>query len=63
MKYVGWEGFNIGNWTDEIDVRDFIQRNYTPYVGGPEFLEPATKDSLKLWDIIMDYSKKERECS
>ncbi len=61
MKYVGWEGFNIGNWTDEIDVRDFIQRNYTPYVGGPEFLEPATKDSLKLWDIIMDYSKKERE--
>ena len=61
MKYVGWEGFKSGNWAHEIDVRDFIQRNYTPYIGGPEFLAPATADSLKLWDIIMDYSKKERE--
>ena len=61
MKYVGWEGFKSGNWADEIDVRDFIQHNYTPYIGGPEFLAPATADSLKLWDIIMDYAKKERE--
>ncbi len=61
MKYIGWEGFKSGVWTHEINVRDFIQHNYTPYEGSSEFLQPATDASLKLWDIITDYSKKERE--
>ena len=61
MKYIGWEGFKSGVWTHEINVRDFIQHNYTPYEGSSEFLQPATEASLKLWDIICDYSKKERE--
>ncbi len=56
-----WRGFAEGNWVNEIDVRDFIQKNYTPYEGGPEFLEGPTDATLKLWETIMDYSKKERE--
>ena len=34
-----WEGFVPGRWVEEIDVRDFIQKNYTPYYGGGEFLK------------------------
>lgn len=61
MKYEGWKGFKLGNWSDEIDVRDFIQLNYTPYDGDASFLATATEDTLKLWDIVLDYSKKERD--
>ena len=61
MKYEGWKGFKIGKWTEEVDVRDFIQLNYTPYEGDSKFLALATEDTLKLWDIILDYSKKERD--
>ena len=42
MNYEQWYSFKPGAYTHEIDVRDFIQRNYTPYTGGPEFLAPAT---------------------
>ncbi len=38
-----WEGFKQGNWQETIDVRDFIQRNYTPYTGDGSFLKPATE--------------------
>ena len=38
-----WEGFKPGNWQETIDVRDFIQRNYTPYTGDGSFLKPATE--------------------
>ena len=62
MQYKGWEGFVPGKWcNDEINVRDFIQRNYTPYEGDGSFLAPATEATKKLWDIICDLSKKERE--
>ncbi len=62
MQYKGWEGFVPGKWcNDEVDVRDFIQRNYTPYEGDASFLAPATEATKKLWDIVCDLSKKERE--
>ncbi len=39
-----WEGFNTGSWNNNIDVRDFIQKNYVPYEGNEEFLaEPTEK--------------------
>ena len=61
MQYKGWEGFIPGKWNnDEVDVRDFIQRNYTPYEGDASFLAPATEATKKLWDIVLDLSAKER---
>jgi len=60
--FEAWEGFIPGKWSnDEIDVRDFIQRNYTPYEGDDSFLKGPTEDTKKLWDLILEYSKKERE--
>ncbi|MDE5715254.1 MAG: formate C-acetyltransferase [Anaeroplasmataceae bacterium] len=60
--YKGWEGFTLGKWSnDEVDVRDFIQRNYSPYDGDASFLEGPTEATKKLWNIILDLSKKERE--
>ena len=62
MQYKGWEGFVPGKWcNDEVDVRDFIQHNYTPYEGDASFLAPATEATKKLWEIVCDLSKKERE--
>ena len=62
VQYKGWEGFVPGKWcNDEIDVRDFIQHNYTPYEGDSKFLAPATEATKKLWEIVCDLSKKERE--
>ena len=60
--YKGWEGFVLGKWSnDEVNVRDFIQRNYEPYEGDDSFLAGPTEATKKLWDIILDLSKKERE--
>ena len=62
MQYKGWEGFIPGKWCDdEVDVRDFIQHNYTPYEGDSAFLAPATEATKKLWEIVCDLTKKERE--
>ena len=62
MMYEGWKGFVLGKWSkEEVDVRDFIQRNYKPYTGDDSFLEGATSATLKLWDEILELSKKERE--
>ncbi len=61
MMFTQWQGFNLGNWSEEIDVRDFIQRNYIPYHGDGSFLEGPTDDSLALWDEILRLSKEERE--
>ena len=59
--YKGWEGFVPGKWSsDEVNVRDFIQRNYAPYEGDSSFLAPATDATKKLWGIVMDYCAKER---
>ena len=60
--YKGWEGFVPGKWSnDEVDVRDFIQRNYTPYEGDGSFLAGPTQATKDLWKIVMDLSAKERE--
>ena len=60
MQYKGWEGFVPGKWcNDEVDVRDFIQRNYTPYEGDASFLAPATEATKKLWEIVCDLTKQE----
>ncbi len=56
-----WEGFEPGIWTGEIDVRDFIQRNYTPYEGDESFLAGPTKRTTELWDYVMDLLTQERE--
>lgn len=45
-----WEGFKPGQWSEEINVRDFIQKNYHPYYGDESFLENPTKDTTSLWD-------------
>ena len=60
-----WEGFTPGKWSnDEIDVRDFIQKNYTPYEGDEAFLQPATEATKKLWEQICDLTKrKERQAA
>ena len=57
-----WEGFVPGRWNDdEVNVRDFIQRNYTPYEGDGSFLAPATGATKKLWNDIMELSAEERK--
>ena len=56
-----WEGFAGGNWQEEIDVRDFIQRNYTPYEGDGSFLAPATARTQKLLKKLENLLALERE--
>ena len=48
-----WEGFNLGKWSNgSVNVRDFIQRNYTPYDGDGSFLEGPTEATLSLWNQV-----------
>jgi formate C-acetyltransferase len=56
-----WNGFTGGNWEKVIDVRDFIQKNYTPYEGDDSFLAGPTQNTKDLWAQVMDLTKKERE--
>ena len=56
-----WNGFVGGKWEREINVRDFIQKNYTPYDGDESFLAGPTQNTKDLWDMVLDLSKKERE--
>ena len=56
-----WEGFVDGAWSKTIDVRDFIQKNYTPYEGDESFLAGPTEATTKLWSEVMDLFQKERE--
>ncbi len=56
-----WRGFKKGKWDKNIDVRDFIQKNYTPYEGDSSFLAPATEKTTKLWNEVLELYKKERE--
>lgn len=55
-----YRGFKGGHWVDEVDVRDFIQKNYTPYEGNDSFLQGPTDATLKLWEQVMDLNKQER---
>lgn len=62
MEFKQWEGFHKqGEWTKEIDVRGFIQSNYTPYEGDDSFLKGATEKTQKLWNNVTDLYAKERE--
>ncbi len=61
MKFEEWNNFNLGSWAEEIDVRNFIQKNYTPYEGDASFLSDATEKTKKLWNIVLELYKKERE--
>ncbi|OHX43909.1 formate C-acetyltransferase [Cytobacillus oceanisediminis] len=56
-----WNGFKKGIWTHEIDVRDFILKNYSPFFGEESFLEGPTEATSSLWEQVMNLTKKERE--
>ena len=56
-----WQGFSDGEWRNKIDVRGFIQENYTPYEGDDSFLADATDRTKQLWEELGVLLKKERE--
>lgn len=56
-----WKNFETGAWTTEINVRDFIQKNYTPYTGDDSFLAGATPATTTLWTEVMELMKQEKE--
>lgn len=61
MEKKEWTGFTPGVWEREINVRDFIQKNYTPYDGDDTFLKGPTSNTNELWNQVMDLTKQERE--
>src|SRR5699024_9298032 len=61
MNFDEWKDFKGGEWRHEINVRNFIQKNYTPYEGKADFLAGPTERTKKLWDTILDLYKKEKE--
>ncbi|WP_125152314.1 formate C-acetyltransferase [Clostridium rectalis] len=60
--FIQWEGFNIGNWTETIDVRDFIFKNFSEYLGDASFLSNSTSKTSKVWEkannLIIEEIKK-----
>ncbi len=56
-----WQGFAAGKWSECVDVRDFIQKNYEQYNGDESFLAAPTQNTKDLWNQVLDLSKKERE--
>nr|WP_330382089.1 formate C-acetyltransferase [Thermotalea metallivorans] len=61
MDVKGWKDFQPGQWQEEINVRDFIQKNYIPYEGDDSFLVGPTEKTRKLWKKVLDLFKRERE--
>ena len=61
MEFKQWKGFQNGRWQNEINVRDFIQANYTPYEGDSSFLAEPTENTKKLWNEVLDLYKKEKD--
>lgn len=61
LMYTEWNGFKEGKWTKSVNVRDFIQKNYTMYDGDESFLANPTKATKELWNQVLDLSKQERE--
>ena len=59
MEFEQWKNFKKGDWQTEINVRDFIQRNYTPYTGDESFLSGPTEKTKKLWNEVLELYKKE----
>ncbi|MBQ5672499.1 MAG: formate acetyltransferase, partial [Oscillospiraceae bacterium] len=58
-NFEGWNGFKSGSWNNEVNVRDFIVRNYTPYDGDEAFLEGPTQSTLELWDMVSELTRQE----
>ena len=61
MEFEQWKNFKKGDWQSEINVRDFIQHNYTPYEGDDSFLAGPTEKTKKLWNEVLDLYKKEHD--
>ena len=61
LKTNAWQGFKGKAWQNEVNVRDFIQANYTQFDGTDEFLAGPTEATTKLWDQVMELNQKERE--
>ena len=59
MANQGWEGFKGKKWRDDVDVRDFVQENYTPYDGDEAFLAGPTEATDKLWGELQKLQKEE----
>ena len=60
MKFEQWNDFTTGDWESEINVRDFIQKNYTPYEGDSSFLSGTTEKTTKLWNEVLELYEKEK---
>ena len=60
MDFEQWNGFEKGEWKRKVDVRNFIQKNYTPYEGNATFLTGTTEKTKKLWDEVLKLYEKER---
>ncbi len=60
INFDQWNGFEGRIWKEEINVRDFIQKNYEPYDGNEEFLAGPTENTKKLWDMLQALQKEER---
>lgn len=56
-----WHDFQEGHWTDDVNVRDFIQHNYTEYHGNEDFLSDPTENTQILWDYLKSLQKEERK--
>ena len=61
MTKAEWQGFNGGLWQEEINVRDFVQRNYTPYDGAEDFLAAPTEATSRLWQKLQALQRAERQ--
>ena len=61
MKFEQWKGFKKGDWESEINVRDFIQHNYTPYEGDGTFLSGTTEKTQNLWNEVLELYKQEHD--
>ncbi|MBR4329817.1 MAG: formate acetyltransferase, partial [Candidatus Riflebacteria bacterium] len=60
VDFDAWDGFKGTKWKEQIDVRDFIQNNYTPYTGDESFLAKPTENTKILWQKVSDLQKQER---
>ena len=60
MQKEQWQGFEGRLWKEEINVRDFIQNNYTPYEGDASFLADPTEATNQLWGKLQELQKEER---
>ena len=61
FTHESWAGFKGNVWKKEINVRDFIQNNYTPYEGDDSFLKPSSEKTRKVWNKLTEMFKVERE--